>query len=119
MCVYIKEAHPSDGSQSPPNVDEGILYEDPRTLDERAAIAGACMLRFNFAFPMVLDGIDNTVEARYVAMPERLYLLDAEGKVLWKCGIGPHFFDVDGFERALEAATGRARSSDCGCPPDA
>lgn len=43
----------------------------------------------------------NEVEHRYMAMPERLYLLDADGKVAWKCGLGPHLFDPDGFEQAI------------------
>ncbi len=81
LCVYIKEAHPTDGSQSPANVDDGVLYLQPTTADERAEIAGVCMLRYNFTFPMVLD------EA---------------GRVTWKCGLGPHYFDAAGFEAAVK-----------------
>lgn len=103
LCVYIQEAHPTDGSQSPSNVDEEILYSQPTTEDERAEVAAACMLRYNFSFPMVLDAMTNEVESRYMAMPERLYVLDAEGRVTWKCGLGPHYFDADGFEEAVKA----------------
>lgn len=101
LCVYIKEAHPTDGSQSPSNVDDGILYADPTTEDERAEVAAACMLRYNFSFPMVLDNMTNEVESRYFAMPERLYVLDSDGRVAWKCGLGPYFFDAAGFEAAV------------------
>ncbi len=59
------------------------------------------MLRYNFSFPMVLDDMTNEVEAKYVAMPERLYVLDENGRVTWKCGLGPHYFDPDGFEDAV------------------
>ena len=103
LCVYIKEAHPIDGSQSPSNVDEHILYADPTTEDERAQVAAACMLRYNFVFPMVLDNMTNEVEAKYHAMPERLYVLDKDGCVTWKCGLGPFYFDPDGFEQAVMA----------------
>ncbi len=106
LCVYIKEAHPTDGSQSPPNIDDDVLYTQPTTDDERAEIAAACMLRFNFSFPMVLDNMSNEVEGKYKAMPERLYMLDAEGRVTWKCGLGPHLFDPDGFEEAIKAPAG-------------
>jgi hypothetical protein len=85
-----------------------VLYATPQTMDERAAIARACLLRFNFSFPMVLDEIDDEVDDRYQAMPERLYVLDADGRVTWKSGLGPWQFDVDGFERALEAVTSAA-----------
>ena len=102
LCIYIKEAHPTDGSQSPPNIDEKILYTQPTTEDERANIAAACMLRFNFSFPVVLDNMTNEVDSKFKAWPERLYVLDKNGRVTWKCGIGPHFFDPSGFEEAIE-----------------
>ena len=60
------------------------------------------MLKFNFSFPMVLDNMTNEVDDKYKAMPERLYVLDADGRVTWKCGIGPHFFDPTGFKDALK-----------------
>ena len=106
LCVYIKEAHPTDGSQSPPNVDDNVLYTQPTTEAERAEVAAACMLRFNFSFPMLLDNMTNEIEGKYKAWPERLYVLDANGQVTWKCGLGPHLFDPDGFEEAIKALTG-------------
>ena len=106
LCVYIKEAHPTDGSQSPPNLDDDVLYAQPTTDDERAEVAAACMLRFNFSFPMVLDNMTNEVEGKFKAMPERLYMLDVDGRVTWKCGLGPHLFDPDGFEEAIKALAG-------------
>ena len=104
LCVYIKEAHPTDGNHSPYNVADGILYQTPETADQRAEIAGACMLRYNFTFPMVLDDMSDRVEAAYAAMPERLYVLDRDGRVSWKCGLVPPSFDPAEFEAAIEAA---------------
>ncbi len=102
LCVYIKEAHPTDGSQSPSNLDDEVLFTQPTSDDERAEVAAACMLRFNFSFPMVLDDMTDQAESKYFAMPERLYVLAPDGTVAWKCGIGPHLFDPDGFEAAIE-----------------
>ena len=59
VCVYVEEAHPTDGSQSPKNEAEGILFARPTNADERAEIAAVCMLRINFSFPMVLDNTKN------------------------------------------------------------
>ena len=103
LCVYIKEAHPTDGSQSPSNLDDDVLFAQPTTEDERAEVAAACMLRHNFSFPMVLDDMTDVVGSTYMAMPERLYVLDPAGRVTWKCGLGPHLFDPDGFEAAIKA----------------
>jgi hypothetical protein len=102
LCVYIKEAHPTDGSQSPSNLDDDVLFSQPTTADERAEVAAVCMLRYNFSFPMVLDDMTDVVGSTYMAMPERLYVLDAAGRVTWKCGLGPHLFDPDGFEVAIK-----------------
>ena len=55
LCVYIKEAHPPDGVQSPNNLKDRLLYEWPKTVDDRADNAAVCILRYNFSFPMVLD----------------------------------------------------------------
>ena len=52
---------------------------------------------------MVLDNMNNEIVSAYVAMPERLYLLESEGAVTWKCGLCPHYFDAGGFERAVGA----------------
>ena len=100
ICVYVEEAHPTYGSQSPKNEAEGILFARPTNADERAEVAADCMLRINFSFPMVLDNMNNETVSTYVAMPERLYLLDENGRVTWKCGLGLHYFYADGFERA-------------------
>ena len=106
LCVYISEAHPTDGSQSPPNLEDEVLFKQPTTADERAEVAAACMLRFNFSFPMVLDHMTNEIESKSMAMPERLYVLDADGIVTWKCGLGPHLFDPDGFEEEVRRLAG-------------
>ena len=68
-------------------------------MDERAEIASACMLRFKFSFPMVLNNLSDDVEKAYIAMPARVYISDAFGTVTWKCGLGPHPFDLMGFEK--------------------
>jgi len=111
VCVYIKEAHPTDGMQSKANIDENILYASPRTDDERADIAGVCMLRYNFSFPMLLDNMTDEAEAKYAALPERLYVIDADGRIAYKGGLGPHCFDVGEFEHALESVTAAGAAS--------
>lgn len=103
VCVYIKEAHPTDGIQAKSNVDEDILYTQPTTDDERAEIAGVCMLRYNFSFPMLLDNMTDEAEGKYSALPERLYVIGADGRITYKGGMGPHCFDVAEFEEAVKA----------------
>ncbi len=85
------------------NVEQDIVYEQPKSLDERAAIAEACVLHLAFEMPMLLDAMDNQVDEQYVALPERLYLIDAAGRIAWRCGMGPFGFDPDGWEEAIQA----------------
>jgi hypothetical protein len=99
--VYIREAHPQDGWQVGMNVDQAIVYDQPTTSDERASVAEACMLHLEFEMPMLLDDMSNDVDEKYVALPERLYVVDEEGRVAWRCGMGPFGFDIEGFERAI------------------
>ena len=101
LGIYIREAHPEDGDQVPRNMEEDVIFNDPTTEDERAEIAAACMLRYNFSFPMLLDKMDNAAEEAYQGWPDRLYLIDVDGKINYKGGMGPLYFDVDEFEERI------------------
>ena len=99
--VYIREAHADGEDQVIRNLNEGVIFEQPQSADERAEVAAACMLRYNFSFPMLLDGMDNDAEEKYVSWPDRLYVIGRDGKIAYQVGLGPLYFDVDEFEQAL------------------
>ncbi len=101
LGIYIREAHAEGEDQVPRNLKEDVVFRQPETDDERAEVAAACMLRYNFSFPMLLDGIDNDAEEKYISWPDRLYLIDSNGKVVFKSGLGPLYFDIDEFENAI------------------
>ncbi len=104
--VYIREAHAEGEDQVPRNLDEGVVFEQPETADERADVAAACMLRYNFSFPMLLDNMENEAEDKYQSWPDRLYIIGNDGKVAYQGGMGPLYFDVDEFEQAMNDITG-------------
>ncbi len=62
-------------------------------------------LRYNFSFPMVLDNMTDEAESKYAALPERLYVLDEQGRIAYKGGLGPFCFDVDEFDDAVKQVT--------------
>ena len=105
-CVYIQEAHPDDGWQVRPNLDDSIILNAPGTLDERAAIAEVCMLRLNMAMPMLLDDMTDQADRLYDALPERLYLLDEKGIVRFKTVAGSHGFKPEDWARAIADMVG-------------
>ncbi len=100
--VYIQEAHPTDGWLTLSNVEQQVLYEQPKTADERAALAGVCMLNLGFGMPMLLDNMDDEVDCRYAALPERLYVLDEDGVIVYRGVMGSRGFDVESWREAVE-----------------
>ena len=104
--VYIQEIHPTDGWQVPANLRDEVLYAQPTTADERAELAGVCMLDLKFEMPLLLDGMDNDADTKYAALPERLYMIDAEGTIAYRSEIGPWGFDPEAWRTAIAAAVG-------------
>ena len=51
--------------------------------------------------PMVVDDIDDRVGEAYSAFPDRLYVIDRDGKVAYKSGRGPFGFIPREMEQAL------------------
>lgn len=103
FVVYVQEAHPTDGWQTESNVAEGILYRQHQSLDEREEVAHACSLDLQISIPILVEEMDNAIDEAYGAAPERLYVIDTDGRVAYKGGAGPHFFDLDEWEQAIEA----------------
>ena len=68
----IQEAHPTDGWQVFSNLNDDVLHGDPKNSDERAELAGVCMLNLGFTIPTFLHNIQNEVNDKYAVLPERL-----------------------------------------------
>jgi hypothetical protein len=100
--VYIQEAHPTDGWLTLSNIEQEVLYAQPKTADERAAIAGICMLDLGFNMPMLLDNMDDEVDRKYAALPERLYVLDKDGIIAYRGVMGSRGFDVETWQEAIQ-----------------
>ena len=102
LAVYILEAHPSDVWQMQSNLKDNVVFASPKNEEERAFVAGACVRKLGIKFPAVLDGFDNTVEKAYTGWPDRLYLIDQNGKVAYKSRPGPFGFEPDELKAALK-----------------
>jgi len=102
FVVYVQEAHPTDGWQVDSNVQKGILYRQHQSFDEREAVAHACSMDLHIPLPILVEEIDNVIDEAYGAAPERLYVIGADGRVAYQGGAGPHFFDLDEWEQAIE-----------------
>jgi|TARA_Y100000031_G_scaffold27429_1_gene29558 hypothetical protein len=100
--VYIREAHPHDGWRVPNNLIENINYYEPTTDEERTEVASACQIGLDLQMPMPVDSIDNDVDNKYVGLPMRLFLVDADGKVAYAGDKGPFGWDDEAFEDTLK-----------------
>ena len=89
LTVYVREAHPTDEWQMKSNVKDDVCYAQPKTLEQRVAIAKDFTARFKFALPFGIDEMGNAADAAYAAWPERLYVIDETGHVAYRGGMGP------------------------------
>ena len=60
LVVYITEAHPSDVWQMASNIKDKVVFAGPKTEEERAFVAGACVRKLGIEFPVVLDEFGNS-----------------------------------------------------------
>ncbi len=91
----MREAHPTDEWQMKSNLKEkdNVCYAQPKTLEQRLAIANDFTKRFQFNVPFGVDEMDNKANDAYSAWPERLYVIDEQGRVSYKGGNGPFRYD--------------------------
>jgi len=102
--VYIEEAHTSDLWQLPDNEEQGIVFAAPKSAEERAGMAAACVRNLKIDLPAVVDGFNNHTERAYTAWPDRLVVIDKYGRIAYKSRPGPFGFRPGDMETALAAA---------------
>ena len=101
VAVYVREAHPTDGWRMSSNDRAGISIKQPTTTGERTAAAKTCCSSLGITMPLVVDGMDDRVGHAYSGMPDRLYVIDPDGRVAYKGGRGPFGFKVGEMEQSL------------------
>jgi type I thyroxine 5'-deiodinase len=100
--VYIQEAHPVDAWQMDVNVKEGALLATTKTLDDRTKAADTCVIKLGLDLPALVDKPDDAVERAYTGWPDRLYVVDTEGRIAFKSAPGPFGFKPEDVESTLK-----------------
>jgi hypothetical protein len=82
LVIYIREAHPVDGwwlGKGLPGLflkltgsQAATDVYDPKTMEERRAVAGQCEATLRYGIRTYVDQMDDTVSKAYAAMPTRL-----------------------------------------------
>jgi alkylhydroperoxidase family enzyme len=101
LAVYVREAHPTDGWRMTSNDRAGIAIAQPSTSDEREAVAKQCCTLLEMSMPLLVDTMDDRVGHAYSGMPDRLYLIDRNGRVAYKSGRGPFGFKPGELEQSI------------------
>ncbi len=79
----------------------GVAVAQPKSMFQRTEVAGRCHDLLEMNMPVLVDEIDDRVGRLYSGMPDRLYVIDREGKVAFKSGRGPFRFSPGEMEQAL------------------
>ena len=102
MFVYVAEAHATDGWQMESNVEEGVLVANHVTIDDRFAAAREGEERLALTLPVLVDQMDDAVSNAFAAWPERIYVIDRDGRIADVGGPGPFEFDPDAAAAAID-----------------
>jgi hypothetical protein len=85
------------------NVKDKVVFASPKDEEGRALVAGACVRKLGIEIPAVIDQFGNSTEQAHTGWPDRLYVIDSNGKVAYKAKPRPFGFKAD----ELRAALGR------------
>lgn len=92
LLVYVREAHPNDEWVMPDNEARGLSIPQPTSDEERASAARECSGDYMLSMPTVVDGLDDAVCKTYGGWPDRFYVIDADGRIVYQGGVGPFGF---------------------------
>lgn len=91
---------------------DNVCYAQPKTLDQRVAIANDFTRRFKYSVPFGIDEMTNAANDAYAAWPERLYIIDEQGRVAYKGGNGPFKYNPKEVRDWLVNRFGEVKHSD-------
>jgi hypothetical protein len=105
--VYIREAHPDsvlyvlkDGKE------ELQKIEQTDSVESRIHNAEVCRATLKLPFPAVVDRDDNAVSQAYGGWPNRLAIVDKNGKIAWLSDQKPSAFKAADVSRWLKEHVG-------------
>ncbi len=81
---------------------DGSVIEEPQTIAERSANARHCKTALGLdAIPALVDTLENGADIAYDAWPDRLVVIDLDGRLAWLGESGPFGFKPGEMRAAL------------------
>ena len=97
----MAEAHPEDEWQLDSNVEEEVIFSQPKVFEDRLALARAMLRDLKLTIPTLVDGMDDAAVHAFAAWPERLFVADASGTITYAGEPGPFGFHPNDAKEAL------------------
>ena len=97
VLVYTREAHPTDGWYMG---DHQI--RDPQSMEERREVARTCEVALQYGIKTYVDEMDDAVSKAYASMPDRLYFVGLDGRVVYAGNRGPYGFKPAKLKEAMD-----------------
>lgn len=97
--VYIREAHAADSNRSVPYAKEKGINQQTK-YEDRCVTAQMLIDDKSLTMPFLIDSMDNKTNTDYSAQPDRVFVVDVEGKIVVAADRGPR-----GFKPGLKSAT--------------
>ena len=107
LLVYIREAHDTSQWQSTRNEREQIRMAPAATLAQKQNDAMVCSRKLHLPFRALVDGMDNAVEMVYHAWPSRVFVIGADGRILYSSHLTELDFHADQMEAVLQGLVQR------------
>ena len=85
------------------NERDDVFFLQPKTFDDRTAVADACALRLELSIPTLIDDMENSTDQKYYALPDRLYLIGRDGRIAYRGAPGPWGFVAAELEKAIQS----------------
>lgn len=89
--IYITEAHAKD-SQTPVAIANEKNIYDPTSMNQRCESAKMLVEDKRLSIPVLVDRLNNEVSIAYCAHPDRLFVIESDGRVGVAGPIGPNDF---------------------------
>jgi type I thyroxine 5'-deiodinase len=93
------------------NREDAFVFNQPRTLEERRALARLLPERLQYRLPVALDPVEGPAEKAYSAWPERIYVIGKGGRIEYKAEPGPFGFTPEKAEPSLKRLLGPRRAA--------
>ena len=121
LIVYIREAHPEKDGQAAANARFKVgdtVFNQPKTFKERRKLAELACDTWKMTIPTLVDTMTPSSGQTYEAWPNRIYVIDKEGKIVQRGPKGPRGVTPRAGEKALRDLLGKPQK-DYVTPEDA